>query len=87
MKTSLIAASILAFSSPAYAGANCYVINNYVQCFGTGANEGSTLFGSTVAGTTRLYGSDQFGNTDTWAIHNNNLLNEMDGLDDLGGYP
>lgn len=87
MKTLPLCFAVFIAATPAYAGANCYVINNYVQCFGTGANEGSTLFGSTVAGTTRLYGSDQFGNTDTWVIQNNNLLNEMDGLDDMGGYP
>lgn len=65
-------------ATPASAGANCYVVDRYIQCFGTGTNEGATMLGSTVAGTTRLYETDRFGNTDTWVIQNNSAIDDLD---------
>lgn len=77
MKSALVFLVVVA-ATPASAGADCYVVDRFVQCFGTGRDEGASLFGSTVAGSTRLYGTDRFGNSDSWYIQNNNALDDMD---------
>lgn len=76
MRTVLVLAIVTIFATPAFAGADCYVVDRFLQCFGNGAQTGSTMFGSTVAGTTRLYATDAYGNSDTLTIQNNNLLND-----------